>query len=75
MLVLLGRVLTLVKKGFGLGVVVAVGTGLDSSPLKYQVRCMTPWASVPPKWWKRLGLKYKSSGPQLTHCNRYQRQR
>lgn len=67
-LVLLGMVLVLVEEGGGLDVVVGVG----SSPPKFQVPCMTPWASVPPKKWKRPGLKSKSPGPQLTHCSNRQ---
>ena len=46
-LVLLGRVFTLVEEGVGLGVVVVLGSG--SSPPNDQVPCITPCASVPPK--------------------------
>jgi hypothetical protein len=63
-LVLLGVVLVLVEDGFGCSVVVVVGAGLLP---KDQVPNMTPWASVPPKKWKRPELKSKSSGPQLSH--------
>ena len=34
---------------------------------------MTPCASVPPKKWKRPGLKSRSSGPQLTHYSHRQK--
>ena len=36
---------------------------------------MTPCASVPPKKWKRPGLKSRSSGPQLTHYSHRQREK
>lgn len=60
-LVLLG-----VGEGFGCSLVVVVGAGLLP---KNQEPYMTPWASVPPKAWKRPVLKSKSSGPQLSHLS------
>ena len=64
MFVLLGGVLVLVAEGAGGVVEVVVGTGLLPND---QVPDMTPWASVPPKKWKRPLLKSRSSGPQLSH--------
>jgi len=64
--VLLETVLVLVEEGFGCSVVVVVGAGLLP---KDQVPYMTPWASVPPKEWKRPLLKSRSPGPQLSHLS------
>lgn len=67
-LVLLGTVLVLVLVGEGFGCSVVVVVGVGALP-KDQDPNMTPWASVPPKKWKRPVLKSKSPGPQLSHLS------